>query len=98
MSNPTVNVDDDKPRATPLGVSGLVILSAIGEGLDRAHRAVYRRMTDRLYSKGETKESLLQRVEALPLPPQLKGVVSKQVENNAEERTAIEIEVTVEEV
>ena len=97
MDKPKVNVGD-LLHLDALGMSGLVLLSAVGEGMSRVHQKAYKRVVDRLYRGGETKDSLLRQTEALPIPPQLKDAIAKHVEALSEGQSGIEIEVTVEEV
>lgn len=94
---PRINVEE-KLRSLSPGVSGLVVLSAVNAGFERLHERAYQSVVDRMYRQGETQESLLQKVESLPIPPQLKDRVIGHVETLGSGRPAIEIEATVEEV
>ncbi|MBR3160577.1 MAG: hypothetical protein IKF14_15940 [Atopobiaceae bacterium] len=97
MDKTDVNVEQ-KPRVPSLGMSGLVLLSIANEGLGRVHEFAYKRMVERMYRQGETRESLLQKVERLPIPAGAKDVVARHVESFGEEPPAIEVESTVEDV
>ena len=101
MDKPNVNVEE-RPRASVLAVSGLVVLSAVNAGLsaglDRLHHLACQGVAERMYRQGETKESLLRKVEGLPVPAQLKDVVRQNVQSLTQEPEAIEVESIVEEV
>lgn len=92
---PRINVEE-KLRALSPGVSGLVLLSALNEGVEWLHERAYQGVIERMYRQGETEESLLQTVEGLPIPPQLKARVIEHVETLGSAQPAIEIEATVE--
>ena len=93
---PRINVEE-RLRALSPGVSGLVLLSAVNAGLERIHERAYQGVVDGMYRQGETQESILRKVEGLPIPPQLKVRVIEHVETLGSERPAIEVESTVEE-
>ena len=96
MANPKISVDTGKTLRPPsLAVTGLVILSAAAAGVERAHR----QLVEHMYRRGETHESLIDKIDRYPLPKRFKLLVGEQVtsaENAAP--SSIEVESIVEDV
>lgn len=98
MDMPKINVEGGKRRASKpglLGVSALVVLSAASEGVSRVHQ----RLVERMYRKGETKDSLIRTLDEYPLPGGVRKLVTSYVEtSNGVEPPSIEVESIVEDV
>ena len=94
MANPKINVETGRvPRPPSLAVAGLVILSAATAGIDRMQR----RLVEHMYRRGETRESLMSKIDRYPLPKGFKLLMGEQVtsvENAAP--SSIEVESVVE--
>lgn len=92
MGRPTIHVEHKK-RMPSLRVSGLVLLSAASAGVERA----YQRAIERMYRRGETRESLLCELEHVRLPAGLKKLASERVQSRSQVvSSTIEVESFVE--
>lgn len=92
MGRPTIHVEHRK-RLPSLRMSGLVLLSAASEGAERA----YQHAVERMYRRGETRESLLCELENVRLPAGLKKLASERVQSRSQEvSSTIEVESFVE--
>lgn len=96
MANPKISVETSRaPRLTGLAVPGLLILAATAAGLERAHQ----RLVQHMYRRGETKESLIRKIDRYPLPRGFKSLVGERVASADEALPAcVEVESTVEDV
>ena len=92
MGRPTIHVEHRK-RLPSLRMSGLVLLTAASEGVERA----YQRAIERMYRRGETRESLLCELENVRLPAGLKKLASERVQSRSQDvSSTIEVESFVE--